>query len=133
MKAGHCGPAPPYNGVMTITITAPRTGGSEPGGYDSDHPCDVPGTTVPLGALRHRDRAAVHGTVVSVMQTHWVGGPVLEVEIDDGTGTLLLAFFGRPHISGVAVGRSLTAAGAVGRRDGHLVALNPALWIDPFR
>jgi hypothetical protein len=130
VKARAAGLSGSYNGSMTITRLH-GTSGEALGGFDPDHPCDVPWATTPLGVLEPRQRVAVAGTVVSVTPVRWAGGPVLEVEIDDGTGSLLLAFFGRHQISGVAVGRSVTAAGMVGRYDGRLVVLNPAIWITP--
>jgi hypothetical protein len=41
----------------------------------------------------------VAGVVVQVEPVHWVGGPVLEVELRDLSGTIRLVFMGRRQVA----------------------------------
>lgn len=76
-----------------------------------------------------RSRVVVRGVVRDVRTTRWVGGPVLEVALSDGTGELCLAFLGRRRIAGIEAGRELTAAGTIGLHRGRRVVLNPWYWL----
>ncbi len=55
---------------------------------------------------------------------------VTDVEIDDGTGVLVLRFMGRSGVPGMAPGRCVTAEGTPGLSRGHLVMLNPLYSFD---
>jgi hypothetical protein len=94
-------------------------------------PFVAPSTCVTIGDTLARARVAVAGQVVGVTDRSWVGTDGLEVTLDDGTGILVLAFFGRRRITGVEVGRRLTAGGTIGLREGRKVMLNPQIWITP--
>jgi hypothetical protein len=76
-----------------------------------------------------RARVAVAGNVVDVTPARWAGGITLEVTIDDGTGLLVLVFFGRHSIGGVEVGSRVAAGGTVLGQHGRLILLNPYLWL----
>ncbi|HET6950250.1 MAG TPA: hypothetical protein VFI47_07740 [Acidimicrobiales bacterium] len=76
-----------------------------------------------------RSQAVLRGLVVQVALATWVGGPVLEVTIHDGTGGICLAFLGRRRIDGVEPGRLLTAAGTIGCRAGRPIVLDPYHWL----
>ncbi|HEY7069207.1 MAG TPA: hypothetical protein VH479_03795 [Acidimicrobiales bacterium] len=95
---------------------------------DTVHP---PADLTPIGSVRYRERAAVRGTVAAARDTRWTGGPVLEVDIEDPTGSLMVAFFGRHHIAGVEPGHRVTVEGVPVRRHGHPVLMNPLLWVEP--
>lgn len=69
------------------------------------------------------------GTVSHQRADRGAGGPVLEVDLSDGTATLGLVFLGRRRIAGISIGRVVTAAGMVGTRHGRLVLLNPLYWL----
>jgi hypothetical protein len=71
----------------------------------------------------------VAGQVAAVVAARWAGGPTLEVTLDDGTGTLLLAFVGRRRLAGVEPGRRLAAAGTVVLRYGRPMLMNPYYWL----
>lgn len=71
----------------------------------------------------------MRGRVTACRPTRWVGGTVLEVDLEDLTGSVLLAFFGREHVGGIEVGRTLTAVGTAGHRADRLVYLNPLFWL----
>ena len=95
---------------------------------DTVHP---PADLTPIGSVRYRERAAVQGTVAAARDTQWTGGPVLEVDIEDPTGSLMVAFFGRHHIAGVEAGHRVTVEGVPVHRYGRPVLLNPLLWVEP--
>jgi RPA family protein len=95
---------------------------------DTLHP---PADLTPIGSVHYRERAAVRGTVAATRDTRWTGGPVLEVDIEDPTGSLLVAFFGRHHIAGVEAGHQVTVEGVPVRRYGRPVLMNPLLWVEP--
>lgn len=92
-------------------------------------PFRAPSPTQWLGSVAARERVVVAGIVVRTETVGWVGGPVLEVELRDVTGSICLAFLGRKEIAGIHPGVLLTAAGTVGLRDGHLLVLNPQTWL----
>ena len=96
------------------------------GGLD---PFRAPVATRRAGSVMARELVVVAGIVVGVEATCWVGGPVLEVELRDVTGTICLAFLGRRSIGGVELGALVTAGGTVGRRRGRALILNPLVWL----
>ena len=96
-------------------------------------PFTAPTATHALGAAPHRARVVVEGTVRSVAHVLWAGGPATEVTLGDTTGTLDLVFFGDRGVAGVAPGRRLVAAGAVGTHRGDRVVLSPQLWLRPVQ
>jgi hypothetical protein len=80
---------------------------------------------VAISALVPRRRTTITGRIVSVTprEKPWLR---LDVELNDGTGSVILRFTGRPYIAGFAEGRGLRVEGTPGRqaRD-ELVILNP--------
>jgi hypothetical protein len=104
---------------------------SEPDRRLEFDPFVAPASSNSIGQLRSRDRVAVSGPVVDIRPTSWAGALVLEVTVDDGTGTLSLVFFGRRRIAGVDRGRRLTAGGTVVRRRGRFLLMNPHIWLHP--
>ncbi len=82
-----------------------------------------------------RQRVVLTGTLTSVTARHQrvLPGPVrhadprpvLEAELDDGTGTVTLRWLGRDRIAGIAVGTSLKMEGTVLTDHGCRVVLNP--------
>lgn len=76
-----------------------------------------------------RSPVVLRGVVVDVRVTQWVGGPVLEAILSDGTDGVCLAFLGRRRIPGVDAGRTLTVAGSLGSRHGRSVLMNPQYWL----
>jgi hypothetical protein len=98
---------------------------------DWDDTFNPPADLTPIGSVHYRRRAAVRGTVSAVRATRWTGGPVLEVELEDATGSLLVVFFGRHHLAGVEIGHRLAVEGMPVRRYDRPVLLNPLLWVEP--
>ena len=81
-------------------------------------------TTTAIAALTPRRRCRVEGEVVKVVVfgRPWVR---TEVEIDDGTGTLVLCFDGRRGLAGLEAGQRILAVGTPFTRCGVLVVRNP--------
>ncbi len=81
-------------------------------------------TTTAIGAVVLRKRNTVRGQVVSLtaFERPWVR---TDAVLDDGTGTLVLRFFGRPGVAGLVTGSRIVAQGTPGRVDGTIVMINP--------
>jgi hypothetical protein len=77
-----------------------------------------------IGAVVLRTRNTVRGQIVSVVSTQrpWVR---TDAEIRDESGTLVLRFFGRASVPGLAPGRSVIAQGTPGLVNGTVVIVNP--------
>ncbi|HLH46951.1 MAG TPA: amino acid permease, partial [Acidimicrobiales bacterium] len=86
----------------------------------------IPGT-VPIGSLRHRQRARVAGRVRAVSMQPLSGVPTFECTLVDGSGALTVVFLGRQQVTGIQPGTKLLVEGAVGSHRGQLAMLNP-LW-----
>jgi hypothetical protein len=74
---------------------------------------------------RPRGRVSVTGGVVSSAPTRHGGSIACRVEIDDGTGTLALLFFGRGSIPGLIVGACVRVWGTALPDGTGLVIWNP--------
>lgn len=114
-----------------------------------DPPAARPAPTISPTGIAALDRFAVPAATCSIAETErgrcvvldvtvrcratrrWGGGDVLEVTVEDGTGSLCLVFFGRRCLRGLVPGRRLTAAGTAGRHAGRLVLINPVVWLTP--
>lgn len=73
------------------------------------------------------DRQAVRltGTVATVGLAPRAGHPALEVELDDGSGSVTLVWLGRRHIRGIEAGRALRVEGRISCQAGRRVIYNP--------
>jgi RecG-like helicase len=87
-------------------------------------PCDDPVATTIAGVAR-RQRCEVSARVVSIRASQRPT-VVLDVTVDDGTGTLLCTFFGRQEIPGLTVGRHVRVTGRLVRYRDRECLLNPA-------
>lgn len=87
--------------------------------------------TVPIGDVAPRARAQVSGTVGEVRVRTTAGAPILDVEVVDGTGSVVVSFFGRRSLGGVQPGSTLTVEGMVLRRGDGFAMLNPAYDLRP--
>jgi len=94
--------------------------------------CARPGC-VRVGELRARESAQVTGVVHSLAVQPPDRSPQLEVELYDGTGTLLLVWLGRRSIPGIRTGTYLTVRGRVTEIDDQRVIFNPAYELLPDR
>lgn len=120
--------------VMTSTLYDRNTAPARPAPRHRWSAASLDPFVAPTSAHRiaeapNRSRVTVRGVVRDARATHWVGGPVLEVTLSDGTGDLCLAFLGRRHMAAIEVGRELTAVGTIGTRCGRAVMLNPWYWL----
>jgi hypothetical protein len=81
-------------------------------------------STTAVAAVELRKRNTVRGEIVSVVRVErpWVR---TDAVLDDGTGTLVLRFFGRAAVPGLVSGRRVVAQGTPGRVDGAVVIINP--------
>jgi hypothetical protein len=52
-------------------------------------------------------------------------GPILEADLDDGTGQVTLVYLGRTRIAGIATGVRISAEAPLLARHGRLELLNP--------
>ncbi|NJC72472.1 amino acid permease [Planosporangium thailandense] len=130
----HAGPqaapgVPEPNGSATAPDHPPTATGrrslAAPG-----HPDGV----VPVAALRRRIPATVEGTIRSVRVQPMTNSHVLECEVVDDTGGLLLRFYGRGTIPGIQPGRRIRVHGTPGSQDGTLAICNPRYeLLDPER
>ena len=93
----------------------------------------LPEDRMPIEQLRFRERARVAGKVYAVRVQPWSGVASLELTIVDDTGALLLVFFGRRSLPGVATGTRLIVDGMVGSHRSTMAMLNPhyEIQLDP--
>jgi hypothetical protein len=77
-----------------------------------------------IASLEPRRRGTVVGAIRAVRSSE---RPYVrtEVELDDGTGAVLLRFVGRRAVPGLVTGRRLLAEGTPGAGRDGLVILNP--------
>lgn len=87
----------------------------------------------PCARLAGRQRATVSGTVASVTTRPPGEVPALEVELSDGTGTLVLLWLGRRSVAGVEPGAVMRVEGFVACREGRNVLYNPRYELVPVR
>jgi hypothetical protein len=80
--------------------------------------------TTALSAVVPRVRATVAGRIIAVRAylRPWMR---LDVELGDGTGTIILRFIGRAAVPGMSPGRRVGAEGMPSAQGAALVMLNP--------
>jgi hypothetical protein len=78
-----------------------------------------------------RRRCRVAGTVRSVRIRPGVKVPVFEIVVDDGSGRMVGAFWGRRHIPGMEPGRHLEMEGTPREHEGEIVMANPLYTLRP--
>lgn len=78
-----------------------------------------------------RQRATVHGSIRSVRMLPRATSPALEVELFDGSGSIILLWLGRRRIHGIECGRTLKATGLVSIKGDRRVMYNPRYELDP--
>jgi RecG-like helicase len=79
----------------------------------------------PVTGLRRREREETEGVITSVRVQPVSNSQVLECELADGAGTVLLRFYGRTHIPGIGPGQRVRVRGMVGRHEGAPAIANP--------
>ncbi len=85
------------------------------------------GATTPIGSVRWRTRARIHGQIRSMRVQPWANVASLECVVVDETGGLLVVFLGRRKVAGIELGREVVAEAMVGESRGYLAMLNPDL------
>jgi amino acid transporter len=80
----------------------------------------------PIGKIQWRKRAQVQGRVTSISTAPRGSAPMLQVELWDETGGVVLSFLGRRELAGLEVGMEVRAEGMVGEEEGSLTILNPS-------
>jgi hypothetical protein len=81
--------------------------------------------TIPIAAVRFRQRVRVEGRVRSLRVQPRAEVPTLECVLVDDTGALSVVFLGRRSIAGIDVGVRLRVEGMAGESRGRLAVLNP--------
>ncbi|MDR1790257.1 MAG: OB-fold nucleic acid binding domain-containing protein [Propionibacteriaceae bacterium] len=69
---------------------------------------------VTISATAVRSVVRVRGSITELIVRPRNGTPWLEAELDDGSGTIQLAWIGRRAIPGLAVGSTVVAEGRIG-------------------
>ena len=107
-----------------------RNGGSDRGVVQEEvGPPD--GAALAIAEMRLRRRATVSGRVRSMRVQPRSSVPTLECVLEDGTGAILIVFFGRRELPGVEVGTRMRATGVASEHRGRLALLNPAYELLP--
>jgi len=79
----------------------------------------------PVARCQQREVVTVLGTVRSMTLRPLAGTPTLEVELYDGSGTVMLTWLGRREIAGIQPGRQLRATGRITTDGAQRVIFNP--------
>lgn len=86
---------------------------------------------LPIDACRRGERVRVHGIIRSVTLRPRAAAPSLEAEVYDGSGHITLVWIGHRRLSGVEVGRPITARGRVTCPHGDPTIFNPVYDLYP--
>jgi RecG-like helicase len=84
-----------------------------------------------IGACQRGQSVAVHGVIRSVTLRPRAAAPSLEAEVYDGTGHITLVWIGHRRLSGVDVGRPISAQGRVTCPQGDPTIFNPIYRLYP--
>lgn len=84
-----------------------------------------------IGACSRGQRVCVHGIIRSVTLRPRASAPSLEAEVYDGSGHITLVWIGHRRLSGVDVGRPITANGRVTCPQGSPTIFNPVYELFP--
>jgi hypothetical protein len=78
-----------------------------------------------------RERVTLRGSLRTVTLRPRAGVPVLEAELNDGTGVITILWLGRRRIAGIEPGRSIEVQGRIGAHEGVRVMYNPRYELIP--
>jgi hypothetical protein len=84
-----------------------------------------------IGACSRGQSVCVHGIIRSVTLRPLASAPSLEAEVYDGSGHITLVWIGHRRLSGVDVGRPITAHGRVTCPQGSPTIFNPVYELFP--
>lgn len=85
----------------------------------------------PIGSCQRGHAVCVHGVIRSVTLRPRASAPSLEAEVYDGSGHITLVWLGHRRLSGVDVGRPITAHGRVTCPQGTTTIFNPIYELYP--
>lgn len=78
-----------------------------------------------VDAITDRCRVRLDGYVSSLVIPPRGVAPVVEADLQDGTGIITLIWMGRDRITGIEPGTRMTVSGLAALRGGHRVMYNP--------
>ncbi len=85
----------------------------------------------PINACTPGDPVVIRGIVRSVTLRPRNTAPAVEVELDDGTGSVAVVWLGRRRIPGVDAGRSMVVSGRMTCNTEHPTIYNPRYELKP--
>ncbi|MBI4901631.1 MAG: OB-fold nucleic acid binding domain-containing protein [Actinobacteria bacterium] len=80
---------------------------------------------------RVRERVHLRGTIQAITLSPELDKGGLDVELEDGTGSITLVWMGRRLIPGIEVGRRIDVWGTLTISEGRRVIFNPAYELGP--
>lgn len=84
-----------------------------------------------IGSCQRGQWVCVHGLIRTVTLRPRASAPSLEAEVYDGSGHITLVWIGHRRLSGVDVGRPITAHGRVTCPQGTPTIFNPTYELSP--
>ncbi len=78
-----------------------------------------------LRECRDRQLVSIRGRIASLTPRTVGGTPVLEAELDDSTGLLVIVWLGRSDIPGIQTGKEILVRGRILDSEGGLKLYNP--------
>ena len=84
-----------------------------------------------IAACQRGQSVAIHGIIRSVTLRPRANAPTLEAEVYDGSGHITLVWIGHRRLSGVDVGRPISAQGRVTCPQGQVTIFNPTYRLYP--
>ena len=84
-----------------------------------------------ISACQRGQSVAIHGIIRSVTLRPRANAPTLEAEVYDGSGHITLIWIGHRRLSGVDVGRPISARGRVTCPEGQATIFNPTYRLYP--
>ncbi len=85
-----------------------------------------------ISACQRGQTVSVHGIIRSVTLRPRANAPTLEAEVYDGSGHITLVWIGHRSLSGVDVGRPISAQGRVTCPHGQATIFNPTYRLFPL-
>ena len=84
-----------------------------------------------IAACQRGQSVSIHGIIRSVTLRPRATAPTLEAEVYDGSGHISLVWIGHRRLSGVDVGRPISAEGRVTCPSGQATIFNPSYRLYP--
>jgi hypothetical protein len=84
-----------------------------------------------IAACPDREQVCIAGTLRTVTLRPRAGVPVLEAELWDGTGSVVVTWLGRRQIPGITPGRNIIVRGRITTVDRHRAIYNPIYQLRP--